>query len=494
MAHRPPIASTGQRVDRGLARQSIDAPSETTGTFARGSQLGGQPHALFHWEFAFPEVFFNADGTARRDSGFDAVLGNPPWDMLRADTGSSSNRAADRARAAPLRRFFHSSGIYTLQGRGHANRYQLFLERALQLTRPGGRFGLILPSGIATDHGSATLRRQLFDRCALDTWLGLDNKEAIFPIHRSVRFVVMTATNGGRTETLRFRNGLRNPQLLDRFSSDPGHNEPGEWLQVSRARLEAWDPDHLTVPELTSPGALAILAAVSDTVPPLASEHGWRARFGRELNATDDRPHFVRWVARGEKKLLPIIEGKHVSPFRVTVGDGEWAVPADRARSLLDPATSFRRDRIAYRDVASATNRLTLIAGLLPRDTLSTHTVFTLKTPLGTEEQWCLLGLLNSLVANYLVRLNVTTHVTTALMARLPVPRPPTDSPAFREIADLARRLSKSGIEQAEQDYARLNSIVATLYGLNRDQYLHIVQTFPLLPGSVRSACALSKP
>ena len=38
--------------------------------------------------------------------------------------------------------------------------------------------------------------------------------------------------------------------------------------------------------------------------------------------------------------------------------------------------------------------------------------------------QYCLLALLNSLVANYLVRLQVTTHVTTALMARLPVPRP----------------------------------------------------------------------
>jgi hypothetical protein len=446
-------------------------------------------HALFHWELAFPEVFFNTDGTTRHDGGFDAVLGNPPWDMLRADTGSTSHRAADRAGAAPLRRFFHSSGIYTLQGRGHANRYQLFLERALQLTRRGGRFGLILPSGIATDHGSSTLRRQLFDRCAIDTWLGLDNKEAIFPIHRSVRFVVMAATNAGRTETLRFRNGLRDPQLLDRLSSDPGQNEPGEWLQVSRARLEAWDPGHLTVPELTSPAALAILASVSDTAPPLSSERGWQARFGRELNATDDRPHFVKRSKSSREDLLPVIEGKHISPFRVAVADSVWAVPAKRARTLIDPARSSDRMRLAYRDVASATNRLTLIAGLLPPGTLSTHTVFVLKRSLAPNEQWCLLGLLNSLVANYLVRLNVTTHVTTALMARLPVPRPANDSAAFGEIADLARRLSEAGVEQAEQDYARLNSIVAALYGLDRGQYHHIVQTFPLLPESVRSAC-----
>ena len=49
---------------------------------------------------------------------------------------------------------------------------------------------------------------------------------------------------------------------------------------------------------------------------------------------------------------------------------------------------------------------------MLPANVVSTHTVFCLKTDLDERSQWCLLGLMNSLVANYLVRLNVTTHVT----------------------------------------------------------------------------------
>lgn len=459
----------------------------------RAAQVAAS-HAAFHWELAFPEVFFDARGGRRSDGGFDAVLANPPWDMLRADSGSADARDADRRRAAPLRRFFRSSGIYTAQGLGHANRYQLFLERTLQLTRPGGRFGLILPSGIATDHGSAPLRRRLFDRCALDTWIGLDNRAGVFPIHRSVRFVVMTATNGGQTGTLKFRAGLQDPVALDRCSSDPAQDHGSEWLTVSRARLEAWDPEHLTVPAVTSPAALAILCTASAAAPPLSSPRGWHARFGRELNATDDREHFVATSPRGkqpagQRALLPIIEGKHLAPFQVSVEAATHAVPLETAARLIDPQVSFARDRIGYRDVAGATNRLTLIAGLLPKGVLSTHTVFALKTPLSTEQQWCLLGILNSLVANFLVRLSVSTHVTTALMARLPVPRPLDGSRDFRELAGLSRRLSATGIEAAPMEYARLNAVVARLYGLASDDYAHIVSTFPLLPPALRDRC-----
>ena len=102
----------------------------------------------------FPEVFFDPNGQLAPNGGFDAVIGNPPWALLPASAG------------------------YRHRTSGHLNSYQLFLDRALQLTRPGGRIGLILPSGIATDHGSAALRRHLFDRTSIDTWIGFDNRAA----------------------------------------------------------------------------------------------------------------------------------------------------------------------------------------------------------------------------------------------------------------------------------------------------------------------------
>jgi hypothetical protein len=453
--------------------------SQLVDSLARARVMATE-HGAFHWELAFPEIFFGDDGQLRADGGFDAIIGNPPWDMLRADTGSERDRATARTATAAQLRFFRDSGIYALQGNGHANRYQLFLERALQLTKPGGRIGLILPSGIATDQGSALLRRQLFDRTTIDTWLGFDNRRRIFPIHRSMRFVLLSTATAGRTDTLTFRCALNDPQVLD---AEP-QNAPA--LTIARSRLESWS-SHLAIPEVADEMSLGILSGIANRIPALGDTKGWNLRFGRELNATDDRPHFIP-RENSRQRLLPIVEGKLLSPFQVRLDRATSGIPPRVASRLLG-GESFRRARLAYRDVAGATNKLTLIAALLPAGTVSTHTVFVSKTPLDEKSQWCVLGLMNSLTANYLVRLRVMTHVTTATMSRLPVPRPATGSPPFETLALLSRQLSVTGIDESVDQYARLNATAAQLYGLTHDQFEYLLATFPLISTDVRERC-----
>jgi hypothetical protein len=445
---------------------------------------------FFHWEFEFPEVFFDDQGRRDAQGGFDAVVGNPPWDTLRADTGSRGER--DRARGVQQvrLRFFRDAGLYRHQGHGHANRYQLFLERALQLTRPGGRIGLVLPSGFATDHGSSGLRRAVLDTVHVDRLVGFDNRRAIFPIHRDVKFLLVTGSTGGRTDRLVCAFGRSRVEWLDELpdaaTEDPPEARP---IVLSRSLLESLDPERLAFPLVGCPMDVAVLMDISAVIPKLGDDRGWGAAFGRELNATEDRKHFVAPRSAWEPGLLRVVEGKHLAPFRVLGGSSSRAISANTAGTLLDPHRTFRRARLGYRDVASATNRLTLIAAVLPAGAVSTHTIFCLKTHLGDNSQYCLLALLNSLAANYLVRLQVTTHVTTTLMARLPVPRPPHDSPAFRELARLARVLEQTGVEANQDAYVRLNTIAAQLYGLTQDRYEHIVATFPLLPATLRQAC-----
>ncbi len=162
---------------------------------------------------------------------------------------------------------------------------------------------------------------------------------------------------------------------------------------------------------MQSPRDIEILHTVTFAVPALGDQDGWHVHFGRELNATDDRHHL-----RVSKSGLPVIEGKHLSPFAVDVKAAQLTIEPRLAATLVDPARTFARRRLAYREVASATNRLTLIAAMLPAGVVTTHTVFCLKDLLDDECQEYLCGILNSFVANYLVRMRVSTHVTSGII------------------------------------------------------------------------------
>jgi hypothetical protein len=100
---------------------------------------------------------------------------------------------------------------------------------------------------------------------------------------------------------------------------------------------------------------------------------------------------------------------------------------------------------------------------------------------------------LNSFVANYLIRLRVNTHVTVALVSRLPAPVVPTASPAFEELARHARTLAGGhGLAEHMPEYARVQALVAHLYGLGEQEFEHILETFPLLPADVKERALAS--
>jgi hypothetical protein len=337
---------------------------------------------------------------------------------------------------------------------------------------------LVLPSGLATDHGSAALRRLLFSECDVDTLVGIDNRRGVFPIHRSIRFLLVTASAGGPTGRIACRLDLDDPAELESLADESADERFP--VHVSPTLLERISGPGLAIPALRCATDLAIVERAASLFQPLGSPHGWAASFGRELNATDDRPAF-RPVGR---HTLPVVEGKHLEPFRVALDAARHGISASDAARLLR-SDRHTRPRLAYRDVASATNRVTLIAAVLPSHCVSTHTVFCLRTPLPSRAQHLLCGFFNSFVVNYLVRLRVTTHVTTGMIEQLPIPTAEIAPAACREIGTLARLLARRRDTRA---LARLNARVAELYQLSGAEFEHVLSTFPLVPREERDA------
>src|SRR5690606_7691561 len=244
------------------------------------AEAAAAQHRFLHWPLAFPEIFTGEPGRAGGD-GFDAIVGNPPWDMVRGDSGDAARR----------------------QGRRHDAR---------RLT-------------------------------AVDAGVGLDSRRGIVPRHRSVRFALVTCTAGSPTRAISCRFGLSRIEEID--TEDEARGAPIVLTRALLSRLSG--DDDLGIPELAGAMDLRPVERVSATVPWLGSERGWHVRFGRQLNATDDREAFVPW--QGGSGARPVIEGKQIEPFR-TVLDRcrlQLASGADAARRVP------RRPRLAYRDVAS---------------------------------------------------------------------------------------------------------------------------------------------
>ena len=469
-----PEGPAAERATLGALLDQVSGKASGLSTALAGALLergraARERERFFHWELEFPEVFRSSNGEALAAPGFDAVLGNPPWEMLRADAGPAGAR---------LSRFARGCGGYRLQGHGHTNLYQLFLERALSLVRRGGRLGLILPSGIATDQGSSALRRFLLDHTSIDSFTSVENREGLFPIHRGLRFVLTTLTHGaGPTRTIPLRAGVQSAQEFDRL---PDSGPDPQAVELPRALVQRFSGDQLVIPDLRTGADAEVLTRTFSNAPTAADPAGWNLRFGRELNATEDKAHFTP-----RRIGIPVVEGKHVQPFTVDISAcSRFLVPAIARR--IAAGIPYDRPRLAYRDVASATNRLTLIAAVLPAGTITTHTLFCMKTALDERDLHFLAGLFNSFVANYLVRLRVTTHVTVAVVEALPLPRPDRASGEYATVAGLAQRLARVPGDGAAE--ARLQAIAARLYGLGAAEFRHVLSTFPLVDEGLRQA------
>ncbi|WP_218667965.1 Eco57I restriction-modification methylase domain-containing protein [Sphingopyxis sp. KK2] len=147
---------------------------------------------FLNWQIAFPGVWENWSNV-ERSGGFDAVVGNPPWDRIklqqvewfaaRRPEIALASRASDRsrmiaalkkdddplwnqfahadARAADTARIARDEGHYPLLSRGDINLYSLFVERAHALVKQDGMVGLLTPSGIASDLSASAFFRKV---------------------------------------------------------------------------------------------------------------------------------------------------------------------------------------------------------------------------------------------------------------------------------------------------------------------------------------------
>ena len=206
-----------------------DAPDSDTTTWAQFADLWHDARAIadrescLHWEVAFPGVWHQWTNI-RPQGGFDAIIGNPPWDRIKLqevewfasrapelalaptaaarkagiqrlrDRGASlaAEFDATKARADSLSQMVRTSEHYPLLGTGDINLYSLFVERAMNLIKPDGFIGLLTPSGIYADKTAARFFKSISTSGRVGSLFDFENKKIFFKdIHASFKFCAL---------------------------------------------------------------------------------------------------------------------------------------------------------------------------------------------------------------------------------------------------------------------------------------------------------------
>ena len=116
--------------------------------------VDGSVGRLIHWELEFSDVFYSPDGR-RDDAGFDAVIGNPPYEVL-----AQREMTHD---VSGLKAFVDAEATFKPSRVGKNNLYKLFICQAWQLLRDGGSMGFIVPMALLGDQQAYGIREMLLN-------------------------------------------------------------------------------------------------------------------------------------------------------------------------------------------------------------------------------------------------------------------------------------------------------------------------------------------
>ena len=182
------------------------------------------------------------------------------------------------------------------QGSADLNFYKLFLEAAHNLLQPCGRLGLIVPSGLYSDHGTRDLRDLFLDRCRWEWLFSIENRRGIFPIHRNYKMNPVIVEKGSSTEVIR--------TAFMRY--DIGDWERAKEIVVSQDRDQVckFSPNSRALLEIQTDRDLEILEKIYENSVLLGDDapDGWGIRYYSEFHMTGDSKLFPprpEWEKRG---------------------------------------------------------------------------------------------------------------------------------------------------------------------------------------------------
>ena len=315
---------------------------------------------FLHWEAAFPGVWQRWQ-EEQPVGGFDAVIGNPPWDRIKLQevewfstrspelalaptaaarkTGIQQLRDkgapladefdAAKERADKLGELIRASGNYPLLGGGDINLYSLFVERAMGLIKPDGFVGLLTPSGIYADKTASAFFKSLSSSGRVGGLFDFENRKIFFKdVHASFKFCALIFGGAERrfdeTECAFFLHDIETI------------SDPNRCFALASSDFARVNPNTGTAPIFRTRRDAEITRRIYERHPVLVDRsqgqerRAWPVRYVRMFDMTNDS-HLFRTAAqldsegcypvqgnrwrRGDELYLPLYQGRMIHQF-----------------------------------------------------------------------------------------------------------------------------------------------------------------------------------
>ncbi|MGK2961806.1 MAG: Eco57I restriction-modification methylase domain-containing protein [Gemmatimonadaceae bacterium] len=313
-------------VDRARLSELRSRLRETRGVLRRLSEGGALP-------FSFASGFADVAAAA----GFDLVIGNPPW--VRTHRLDVATRASLRSSFRVYRRAAWKSGRdASAAGSGFASQVDaaaLFIERSVDLLRPGGLAALVVPAKLWRSLAGGGVRELMQERTVLRELHDLSGAKSIFDaaVYPSVVIAARSNPEQSSEATMvvhRQNHALRWKAAQSRLPFDGSPGSP--WIILPRDARRAFDT-------LRSAGEQ--LGATSIGRPLLGVKTGCNDAFLVHRDESVDSP-----------MLRPVIRGEQVTPWRLQPSNSRIIWTHDDAGrplkslppEMLQRLTPWRRD------------------------------------------------------------------------------------------------------------------------------------------------------
>ena len=456
-----------------------------------------KPLKVLHFPIAFPEVFLG------KSSGFNVILGNPPWEEIKAEErdywtglfpglrGLSQKDQIKSFKEISLKRpdlrkrwleiesstnnlaRILKSGNFPGLEVGDFDLYKAFCWRFWNISSNKiGKIGIVLPRSTFAAKGSELFRKELFKTArSIDITTLQNTGKWIFDIHPQYT-IALTCLS--KTDVEKEGISIRGPfNSFSAYSLGCTH----ESLKFSVNEVLSWTDDG-ALPLLRSNYSANIFRQIRKAPRlDLLEENEWRARPDAELHATNqkylmdltsdecpddfwpvykggsydiwesDRNEYYAWA--DPKKVLPWLQEKRLRAFNSSRDSVHKEFTQDY---IEDPKTlAPLRPKIAFRLITRSSDSRTMRAALTPPKAFHSNSSQIVMMTNGDEkDEAFLLAVLSSIPLDWYARCFVEVNFNFFLFNPLPIPRPNRENYLWQRAVKISGRLASIDIRFKE--------------------------------------------